>query len=178
MAAVRRKDVVSTTDDEAGEDAPLSPTPRMNARQRRLHGHQGHGEGWNKITNYDPNKKYIWANTQDKNQGVAYYESIGYRAEVKSEGGVSAPYARKLREGEEILVRDMLLMSMSKEEAQEIEQFGDDGDTGLELARKLELKMTGGKDPRFTDRRALKPSGNFNRNHFGFAPWRSNEEQQ
>lgn len=142
----------------------------MNPRQRRLYERGAVGEDWNQIANFDPNKRYKWVFTGDRNHGVGYHESIGYAPEVKVADGVKALFAsRKLKEGDEIVVNDHLLMSISKQEHDEIVQYGVNGDRGLAAVRAFEKKLTGGKEPWETNKRVLVPSERMNPDHFQFS---------
>jgi hypothetical protein len=144
--------------------------PGMNPRQRRMQERGVKGEDWTSITNFDPNRRYKWIYTGDQGRGPSHYEAMGYVAEVKHSEGVKALFAsRRLKDGEEIVVQDHLLMSIDAEQAAEIEQYGEFGNGGLELVKRLELEMTGGRNPRTSNRRAVLPDGHIDQDYFAIS---------
>lgn len=160
MAQVRRKrfdpnQFEEQPEDEEGEG---QPRVRLNPREERMQSRGAVGEDWNQLRNRDPNLEYRWVYTGDKDQGITYYATMGFEPVVKREGGVIAVSApRSLKDGDEIVVQDNLLMSISKEEYKEIVQWGVFGKTGLAWAEQLERRMSGGRNPRATNDRTLAP---------------------
>lgn len=98
----------------------------------------------------DPNKKYVWVNLADSN-ALSTYEALGYIVEEQRDGGPHHMGGKLNRKnGERIEWRGNLLMSISLERAMEIEKYGPDGDSGQDLADKIEgryLEKDRGRDP-------------------------------
>lgn len=102
------------------------------------------------LVNRDPNKKYVWVNTADTLAGVDYYLSMGYEIEENREGGVQQvgfgrnPF-RKSPEGKDsyLMFQGNVLMSCSKEQAEDLELYGPDGSSGQLKWDELEKQITG-----------------------------------
>lgn len=69
------------------------------------------------LQNADPNRKYVWVNqaTPAEGPGREAYEIDGYEVEVYRTGGVAPRGIRTLKDGDEIVVRGMWLMSIAKD---------------------------------------------------------------
>jgi len=71
----------------------------------------------NHLSDADPTRKYTLVDPNAKMMGVPYFKSMGYRIEVKTEGGVRFTRGGMHSEdGEALMVYDLVLMSCSKEE--------------------------------------------------------------
>jgi hypothetical protein len=107
--------------------------PRRSAEERGKFG----------ILNKDPNRAYAWAYADDHDTGRAHYESMGYDVEVYRADGPRPAVGRTDRgaEGTEITSSGHVLMSVSRERAQEIYMYGPDGDSGQVDADRIERAM-------------------------------------
>jgi hypothetical protein len=104
------------------------------------------------LRNQDPDRKYVWVYKNSAEQGVEYYEAIGWDTERLSAGtGALRPAVGKtVQEGQLIEQGGYILMSISKEDHEDLNQFGAEGSTGQDLFDKLEAKIInpkGGMDP-------------------------------
>lgn len=104
-------------------------------------------EGWTRVLNKDPALKYAWVYMNAEAFGVEHYEDIGWSAVLHSETGVKAQGRRKA--GEPIVKNGHLLMCIPNEDWEDIQRFGDNGDSGQEMADKLDEKLI--KDRRRLD---------------------------
>lgn len=107
---------------------------KVTPRTRPAHeaGHDG------QLKNFDTEKKYVLCDSNDKNpMGYQYYQSIGYDFELCVKDGVRINLGSKPIEGKPLEWRGMVLMSCSKERADEIFRVGPTGNTGQEYFNKL-----------------------------------------
>lgn len=103
-----------------------------------------------RLTHTDPNKKYVWVNTNDQLAGVDYYLSIGYEVEMRREDGPKQvglgrnPF-RKLQGSEEsyLMFQGNVLMSCDRAVADDIELNGPDGTSGQVFWDTIEKRLTG-----------------------------------
>lgn len=147
-----------------------SPTAAMNPRLQRLAARGAVGEDWAQIADFDSKRRYKWVFTGDQIQGIGFHEAAGYEVETKRKDGVRALFAsRRIKEGDEIEVNGHVLMSIPQDQYEEIVRFGVNGHSGLDMVRRFEEKMAGGRDPRTTNKRVLKPSERYNTDYFGFS---------
>jgi len=88
--------------------------------------------GWFKLIDADPRMVYRWVyKVGEETNSVPYYESIGYDVVRRAAGEVRpAVFNRNIKVGDPWEARSHVLMSVSMERFQEIEQFGDDGNGG------------------------------------------------
>lgn len=96
------------------------------------------------LMNADPNKKYVWAPVDDNHpMNYAYYESMGYNKEIceKGKDTLKIHLGAPSKVGDPYRFRDMVLMSCSKERADEIFQKGSGGNTGQEYFDKLMARI-------------------------------------
>jgi hypothetical protein len=101
------------------------------------------------LTNEDPNRRYVWVGRADRNS-IAMYRSMGYKAEVYREGGVSPLGVDNGTPGTEIESADNLLMSVPAARHEEIERHGPFGGSGQERADVVEkaiIAKRNGYDP-------------------------------
>ncbi len=93
------------------------------------------------LNNRDPDKHYVLVDSADTNQGIGHYESMGYQMEEYSgEGGVRLRSVRPTK-GQPVEKNGSMLMSCSKERHQEIIEYGEDGDSGLEANSIVEQRI-------------------------------------
>ena len=92
----------------------------------------------------DPERHYVMASGEDgAGQNYQYYEMLGYRLERKTKAGVQIIQGQKVKEGDLLRFWDLVLMSCSKERKAEIDEFGPHGNTGRNLAKRIQKKITG-----------------------------------
>jgi hypothetical protein len=92
---------------------------------------------WGLLKNRDPDKHYVYVNKGDA-ESFATYDAAGYEIETLTQMGVRPAGGKTGKLGEAIEVRGMVLMSISKDRFNEIEQFGVDGNSGQSEADRLE----------------------------------------
>jgi hypothetical protein len=110
---------------------------RRNPRRTR----KAHGEaGRFGLLNKDKDKFYVWANMNDANCGAPKYAADGYSVETYAPGGVM-PSIGRTDQAEEITNSGHVLMSIPKAERESIEEWGEEGQTGQDLADRLEERM-------------------------------------
>lgn len=70
------------------------------------------------LENADPTRRYVWANGAQAHLpgGPGWFELLGYVVETVQPGGVRPRGIRTLKDGDEIKVGDLLLMSVDLEE--------------------------------------------------------------
>lgn len=92
------------------------------------------------LKNKDEDRVYRLITADDPTAGVGYYETIGYEVETWKTGSdaLGFKFGRTGREGEPMEFRGHLLMSCTKERAEQIEQFGPFGNQGQALADRIE----------------------------------------
>lgn len=103
-----------------------------------------------RLTNTDPNRKYVWVNTADSLAGVDYYLALGYEIEERRDDGPQQvgrkgnPF-RQLQGLNEtyIIFMGQVLMSCPREVADEIEQYGGEGGIGQIGWDAVEKQITG-----------------------------------
>jgi hypothetical protein len=105
-----------------------------------MHGPSG-GMG---LRNPDCRRHYVWVSKTEKNQGVDYYMDAGFDIEhYQGKDGVQAVGGMSTRkEGDVIERHAAILMSCSIERWEEICQFGMDGESGQDLADKMQKQIT------------------------------------
>ena len=96
------------------------------------------------LENRDPDRHYVYAYLGDDHLGFEYYRDLGYRTETHHPDGVR-PGGSSGKQDEEITFRGHVLMSIDNETREEIDRYGADGMSGLELADKIEAKISGNK---------------------------------
>jgi len=95
--------------------------------------------GWIKLVNAREDMEYrlVYKGGGDTNM-VPHFASIGYEVVEATETGVKLQAARGIVLGQPIEFRGHVLMCVSKERAEEVRQFGEDGNTGQELCDRIE----------------------------------------
>lgn len=107
------------------------PTPRpVNA-----------GSPYFELTNPEPERRYVWVSKSAEEHGISYYEGLGYEPVRYRQGGVKGRLMKALQPGDAIESRGMVLMQTTAERAQEIYEFGDDGQSGQRGADAIEKRM-------------------------------------
>lgn len=121
----------------------IAKKPRKDPAPRHSDG-QATGRRGNRfllITNANPQHDYAWVWKADEMTGVPYYESLGWEVVQYHEGGPRSAAMRKVRVGEPIEHRGMVLMCITKEERERIYIEGEDGDTGQKWADQIEARI-------------------------------------
>lgn len=88
----------------------------------------------------DPASHYVWAYKGDQASGSDYYLQLGYEPVLWSDGGVR-PRGRRGTNGTEIERMGHVLMRISLEERQRIEEEGIDGQGGLRMVRQRQERI-------------------------------------
>jgi len=99
---------------------------------------------WTVLDNEDDDKFYVWA-FSGHSSGVDKYEALGFDVERYTVSGVRPGGKRRVEQsdvGKPIERNGHVLMSCSKARKAEIEQVGEDGSTGLQLAKKIDDAMS------------------------------------
>ena len=135
-AAAKRRERAADRDVRSRQRRGLPPRTSIKPR------HYDHSANWLKLKNKDENRKYVFAAQSSHDTGVDHYAELGYRVEQVSKHGVSLGKSRVQRApGAEIEMRGMTLMSIEREEYEEIVEFGEDGQTGQAQADIMERKI-------------------------------------
>ncbi len=138
--------------------AAVASKPRKSTSKapvRRDPRHPRHIDGtapWMQLLNKDPGRVYKAINKNDQMYGVAYYEMIGYVIHKVEAGPKALRFAagKTGRPGDDLENFGHVIMSVTQERADEIEQFGVTGDGGQEEANLVEQRIVnkrGGYDP-------------------------------
>lgn len=96
------------------------------------------------VRNRDPERKYVFVPKSATEHGVDHYHYLGYEVETYREGGpflAMGPKNKDKLNGLEIESRGQILMSISKEDADRIDQFGADGTSGQNAADEQQKRM-------------------------------------
>lgn len=113
---------------------------KVTPRTRPTHeaGHDG------QLINPDPERKYVLAPKDEQHpMSYAYYVSIGYEVEHAKPDGVRLNLGEPVVIGNPLAWRGMVLLSCSKERAEEIFLRGPTGLTGQEYQDKLMYRIKG-----------------------------------
>gem|GEM_PF-6317227 len=130
-------------DAEAQSELP----PRRDPSPRPTTG----GALWGHIQNADPTREYRWVSKFDQN-ALAHYKLSGFTVErYRPDGPMPMSWLGDNHEVNELVEQgDMVLMSVSKERAEEIRQYGHDGEGGQAQAdeeEKMLITNRGAMDP-------------------------------
>lgn len=125
-----------------------SAGPRKDPRRRHTDG----VNPWNYLKGRDPERHYVWVNKNSPSPeyGPEGYEARGYVIEFRRPDGPQVLGGKTVREGEPLEMRGHVLMSLPNAEHAEIQQFGEDGNSGQEDADRIEdiiINKRGGFDP-------------------------------
>ena len=115
----------------------VPPRRRRDPKPRLIDGMRG----WGDLDNKRPDKKYILANEEDQHMGRRFYESIGYMVELAEKGGVRFANGVTVKEGEPLVTRGHVLMSIDLEEAESIDYYGLDGKTGQKRLDEIDAML-------------------------------------
>lgn len=80
--------------------------------------------GWLELDGKDPSRHYVFAYDLDQMCGRPYLASLGYQVEKYREGGVKVKNGDTGNPGDPIMFRGHVLMSISNEQRQAIDQDG------------------------------------------------------
>lgn len=131
-----------------GVPRPRENTGRVDPR-RRPH---SAGIPWLELDGRDPSRHYVGVQTTQKSSDgqpdgedtlIAEYEARGYRREISGKGGVRFKFNHQTPEGKPLLRHGHIIMSIGLEEKKELDEYGENGNTGMALARDLEEKIYG-----------------------------------
>lgn len=87
--------------------------------------------------------KYVCVDPmQKRSHGIEHYEMLGYKVVLKKQGGVDfACGSRSRQNNTEVSNFGMVLMQIPLDDWQEIQQYGESGNTGQELADAVEDRL-------------------------------------
>lgn len=122
----------------ANPQLPRGKSPPRNARRDPRQRHTDGLAPWQHLTGEDPDKKYVWVCEAFADTGPDLYAAQGYEVETYSVDGVAPKGGRTGKPGEIIKYRGHILMSVSKERAEEIDRYGADGNGGQERIDEIE----------------------------------------
>lgn len=121
-------------------------TGRSDPKRRRR---DGASDRWG-LRNQDPERKYVWVFKNTDEQGVEYYEGLGYDLERSGPSAVKVTAGKTVKDGQVIENGGYVLMSIHKEDYEDIIKFGPDGRSGQNQFDEIEKKIInpkGGIDP-------------------------------
>lgn len=95
---------------------------------------------WSHLIDRDETREYVYVNQGDPD-AMAHYDAVGYVVETLRPGGVRPAGGRVCKPGEPIVMRGLVLMSISKAEKNRIELEGADGDSGQLMADRIEKQL-------------------------------------
>jgi hypothetical protein len=113
---------------------------RASTRRKDPQSRDARGLVFGGLLNHDPNRKYVRVPKSGR-FGVEYYEFLGYEIETKREGGPRFAGIKTAQDGEPVSYLDTVLMSMSLEQWQELDQHGHDGSRGQAYADIIEERI-------------------------------------
>jgi hypothetical protein len=93
------------------------------------------------LSNPSPDRKYVWVYKAAPEHGVDYYEGMGYTPVQYQAGGTKCRIGKTVKPGDFIESRGHILMEITAERAQELYEFGDDGQSGQHAADVIERRM-------------------------------------
>ena len=117
---------------------------------------------WNHLSKRDPNRHYVWAYKGCKDTGSEYYRSIGYKVETYQRNGVRPMAVSEADveryKGADIEMRGCVLVSCDAKTHANIQEFGAEGNSGMEMvrARLRQIDEGEGADPQKYDTRYFK----------------------
>jgi hypothetical protein len=117
-----------------------SPTKRQKRPRGTREGKAGRADpkprerfsetGMFRLVGRENGMSYVWASVGNRETGVSHYRAMGYKAVQTTGGGVRWASDPEQPEGQEIQVKDMLLMQIPTKRLNEIREHGLDGDSG------------------------------------------------
>jgi hypothetical protein len=97
---------------------------------------------WLDLEGRDPNRHYVGVKAQREGQDedtlVAEYEARGYRIEKAGQGGLKFKFNHQTPVGKPLQRQGHVIMSIGADEKAVLDEFGENGNTGMELAREIE----------------------------------------
>ena len=79
---------------------------------------------WEVVYNRDPERHYVWADQNELMTGVQNYLAMGYEIETYRKDGPQPAVTRTLKDGGEISVKGMVLMSCPLEHRKSLDVEG------------------------------------------------------
>lgn len=111
---------------------------RKDPQSRHIDG----GANWTKLRGRDPSLHYVLAYEGDQDTGAQYYADMGYKEVEYDEEGVQFGAGRVENvKGASMRMKGHVLMALPKADHDEIVQYGDDGQTGQEMADEIDKKI-------------------------------------
>ena len=121
-------------------------TPKKKKTKRRKDPGPRHIDSsarWTKLLNKDPRMHYVMVNTAGgQEMGVDYYrDALGYTPVTHHKDGPKFAGGSAGEEGEQMLMRGHLVMQILLPDHEELEEYGEDGQTGQADADEQEERM-------------------------------------
>lgn len=111
---------------------------RKDPKPRHIDG----GANWTKLRDQDETRRYVLAYEGDTETGAEYYRDLGYVEEIATEKGVRFGAGRvTAKAGQPLRMKGHILMSIAREEYDDIVENGEDGQTGQSLADATEERF-------------------------------------
>ena len=112
------------------------PTNPRDPKKRHYDGAQL----WNELANEREDRRYIWVNMNAVDQGVSFYEGLGYEVErTRSDGKHAKPVRGATKgQGSHVEMRGHVLMSCDRKEYERVVREGFDGQSGQQMFDEIE----------------------------------------
>jgi hypothetical protein len=79
---------------------------------------------WERLTNLDPDRHYVWVNPNEPSTGAEYYAGLGYEPEKYRKDGPKPRVAHMFSEGSTITCQGLVLMSCPMEHRLQMDADG------------------------------------------------------
>lgn len=117
--------------------------PTRNGSEPKTSRRSDGSSNWTTLTKPNPNKRYVWAYEGSSETGAEYYRDLGFDEERAGSPDDPLPGGRRrvVEKGQIYRSHGHVLMSISKDEHDDIVEFGEDGVTGRQLTRQYAKRI-------------------------------------
>lgn len=123
--AARRRTVIVAAKQEA---TAVTEQAADSATRQDPSSRHADGAAWGtQLKGRRPDRKYVLVNVNAQEAGPEFYEEVGYVKEVYRDKGLRMAAGKTARDGEFVMFRGHILMSIDKKRADEIKQLGAPG---------------------------------------------------